>query len=182
LPALLAPAIAVALLLGAAGAAKVVDPTMTVGALRAMGLPSGPGLVRVGAAAEVVIACAALVSASPVPFVLISISFLGFAAFVLAAMRRGTMIGSCGCFGRDETPPHVIHVVLDLCLAGVAAAAATFGAAPAELVTTDVVDGMLVVALAGLLAFLLYAAFVELPRVLTIVATAEADRAARRGP
>ena len=39
--------------------------------------------------------------------------------------RRGTMIGSCGCFGREETPPHPSHVVLNLVLAAVASPHAT---------------------------------------------------------
>jgi hypothetical protein len=52
MPALTGPALITALLLAFAGATKAVDPAMTVGALRAPGLPSSRTLVRVAAAAE----------------------------------------------------------------------------------------------------------------------------------
>jgi hypothetical protein len=42
MPALTGPALVAAALLALAGAQKVVDPTMTVGALRALGLPAAP--------------------------------------------------------------------------------------------------------------------------------------------
>src|SRR5690606_18072277 len=96
-----APALAIAALLVLAGAQKVVDPTMTVGALRALRLPSSPLLVRAGAAAEAALGAAALTVGGPVLWALVAISYLAFAAFVTAALRSGTMIGSCGCFGRE---------------------------------------------------------------------------------
>jgi hypothetical protein len=179
-PALLAPALALAMVLAVAGAAKVLDPTMTVGALRALHLPASPGLVRLGAAAELGLAVAAVTLSGPWPYVLISVTMLGFAAFVVVALRRGTMIGSCGCFGREDTPPHWIHVVLDLLLAGVAGVAATFEQAPLELLADDPGDGFAVVVLAVLLAGLLYATFVDLPRVLTEARSVALARGARR--
>ena len=48
MPALTGPAIVAAALLALAGAQKLVDPTMTVGALRALHLPSSAWLVRAG--------------------------------------------------------------------------------------------------------------------------------------
>ena len=41
-------------------------------------------------------------------------SYLLFAAFVLVALGRGLPIGSCGCFGKVDTPPTPLHVVVDL--------------------------------------------------------------------
>jgi len=179
-PALLAPAIAVALLLGAAGAAKVVDPTMTVGALRAMRLPSAPSAVRLGAGVELLIAIAALTVSGPWPYLLAALSLLAFAAFVLAALRRGTMVGSCGCFGREDTPPHRIHVALDLGLAGVAAGATTFDRAPIEMLADDPLEGVIVGLVALLMAALLYATFVDLPRTLREIDRAGLARTERR--
>src|SRR3546814_14242722 len=105
MPALTLPALVLAALLALAGAQKVLDPTMTVGALRAMRLPSSPLLVRVGSAAELVLGVAAIVVGGAVLWWLVAVSYLAFAGFVLAALRKGTMIVTCGCFGREETPP-----------------------------------------------------------------------------
>ena len=180
MPALLAPAIALALVLGLAGAAKVLDPTMTVGAMRALHLPSSPTVVRLGAAAELAIAVAALTVAGPWPYLLVALSMLAFALFVATALRRGTMIGSCGCFGREDTPPHPIHVALDLGLAAVALVGATFPEAPLALVADDLPDSIAVVVLAVVTAGLLYAAFVDLPRVLAEVRATARWRGHRR--
>jgi hypothetical protein len=87
---------------------------------------------------------------------------------VVMALRKGTMIGSCGCFGREETPPHWSHVVLDLALAGVAAGTGLASpGAPLDALADQPGAAVLVVALAALSLFLLHAAFVELPRTLT---------------
>src|SRR3546814_7851889 len=90
---------------------------MTVGALRAMRLPSSALLVRAGSAAELVLGVAAIVVGGAVLWWLVAVSYLAFAGFVLAALRKGTMIGTCGCFGREETPPHWSHVALNVVLA-----------------------------------------------------------------
>ena len=106
MPALTAPLLVAALLLVAAGGAKAVDPTMTVGALRALGLPSASLMVRAGAVAEALIGVLAIVVGGAVWWSLVAASYLAFAAFVVVALRAGSMVGSCGCFGREETPPH----------------------------------------------------------------------------
>jgi hypothetical protein len=113
-----------AVLLLVAGALKVADPSRTAGALAALGWPSSPVLVRVGAAAEVVIGASALVVEGPVPAALVAASYLGFAVFVTAALMSGTPIGTCGCLGRVDTRPHPLHVAVDLVLAAGALAAA----------------------------------------------------------
>jgi hypothetical protein len=115
-------AVAAAGLLAVAGAAKLLDPTMTVGAMRLMGLPATAWLVRLGAAAELALGVAAIVAGGAVLWSLVAVSYAAFAAFVVAALLSGRPIGSCGCFGRDDTPPRWWHVVLDVALAVVAAA------------------------------------------------------------
>jgi hypothetical protein len=167
MPALTGPALVAALLIAVAGAAKVADPTMTVGALRALGLPSSPQLVRTGAAAELALGLLAVVVGVPALWWLVAVSYLAFAGFVVAALRAGTVVGSCGCFGREDTPPHVIHLVLDLALAGVAAAAAVRDiGAPLDAILDDRGQGVIVAGLSVLAVFLLLAAFVDLPRAL----------------
>ena len=180
------PALVTAGLLVVAGGLKVVDPETTVGALRTLGLPSAPLLVRAGAAAEAALGVAAIAVGGPVAWGLVAASYLAFGAFVTAAHRAGTMVGSCGCFGREETPPHPVHVVLDLALTATAVAvAATVDGAPVAGVADDPVAGAVVVALSALALHLAHAAFVELPRALAAGATAAPrmprGRAGRRG-
>jgi hypothetical protein len=164
MPVLTAPALVAAALLVVAGAAKVADPVNTVGALRAMRLPASPALVRVGAAVEATVGAAAALVGGSVWWSLVAASYVAFTAFVVAALRTGTMIGSCGCFGHEDTPPHPVHVVLDLALAGVAIAAAVQGLVPATSIADHPGWGIVVVALSALGVYLVYAAFVDLPR------------------
>jgi hypothetical protein len=115
-----------AVLLVAAGAAKVADPSRTAGALAALGWPPSPWLVRAGALAETVLGVATLVIGGRVLALLVATSYLGFALFVMAALRAKTPIGTCGCFARADTPPQPAHVTVDALLAaGAVAAAAT---------------------------------------------------------
>ena len=116
MPLLVVPALVLAGLVALAGAMKLIDPSMTVGAVRAVGLPSSPLLVRVGAAAELGLGVTALVAGGEVAWGLVALSYAVFAVFVAWALRRGTAIGTCGCFGRADTPPHPLHVAIDLAL------------------------------------------------------------------
>jgi hypothetical protein len=165
MPALTGPALTAALLLAFAGATKAVDPAMTAGALRALGLPWSRILVRVGAAAELILGLLALAAGWAAVWWLVAASYLAFAAFVVAAMRAGTMVGSCGCFGREDTPPHPLHVVIDVALAATAAAAAVRGVgAPLDAIADAAGEGLVVAGLSVLAVVLLYGAMVDLPR------------------
>lgn len=167
MPVITGPALVVAALLALAGAQKVLDPAMTVGALRALGLQLGPLAVRAGAAAELVLGIAAITVGGPGTWLLVAASYLGFAAFVVAALRKGTMIGSCGCFGREDTPPHPSHVALNLVLAAVASVASASSGVVLDALVEHPDQGALVVALSAGSLYLLYAAYVELPRALS---------------
>ena len=167
MPALTAPLLVAAALLVVAGAAKAVDPTMTVGALRALGWPSAPGLVRVGAVTEALVGTLAIVVGGALWWSLVAASYLAFAAFVVLALRAGAMVGSCGCFGREETPPHPIHVALDVALAACAGAAVVQGlGAPLDALVDDPGQGLVVTGLSVLGVYLVYALIVEMPRAL----------------
>lgn len=167
MPALTVPALAAAALLAVAGAQKLLDPSMTVGALRALRLPSSPTLVRAGSALELGIGVGALSAGGAVLWGLVSLSYLAFAAFVAAALRAGTMIGSCGCFGREDTPPHRTHVLLNVVLAALAGATAATSSGPlVDALTDDPGRAVPAVALAIVALGLLWAVYVELPRTL----------------
>jgi hypothetical protein len=121
---------AASVLLLAAGASKVVDPTRTAGALAALGWPSSPLLVRIGAGAEAALGALGLAVGGPVVGTLVALSFAAFAVFVARALRAGTPVGTCGCFGQADTPPRPLHVAVDLALAAGAAVAAAADPAP----------------------------------------------------
>lgn len=166
MPALTAPALAAAALLALAGALKLVDPANATGALRALRVPANDAWVRVGSAFEVLVGVAAVTYGGPLWWGAASASYAAFAVFVAVALARGTPIGTCGCFGREETPPHPIHVVVDLALAAVTAAMAVEGSDLVTSIGDDPGRGAVVALLAALSVVLLHAAFVDLPRAL----------------
>ena len=118
------PFLIAAVLLAAAGVAKTIDPTMTVGALRRFGIPVSSTAVRGLGAIEAVLALAAAITGARGLVLAVAVSYLVFSTFVVIARARRLPIGSCGCFGRVDTPPSWIHVAVNL-----AAAASAFGVA-----------------------------------------------------
>jgi len=112
-----------AVLLVVGGSAKAVRPRDTAHALTALGLPGREGLVRALAGAELIIGLGALVVAGPLFAGLVALSYGLFVVFVVAALRSGHPISSCGCFGKVDTPPSVIHVTVNFVAAVVALAA-----------------------------------------------------------
>jgi hypothetical protein len=125
--ALAGPVVVVSALLALAGGMKVVQPASTVGALRAMRLPSSPGLVRMLGVVEVAVAIGAGITFQRSLLALLAALYLAFAAFVAAALGAHTPLQSCGCFGRADTPPSVVHLGVNLAAAVVALAAAVSG-------------------------------------------------------
>jgi hypothetical protein len=160
---LVGPALVAAALLALAGAQKLLDPSMTVGALRALGLPSAPPLVRLGAAVELGLAVNAVVVGAGAVWLLIAASYLLFAGFVLLALRRGAPVGTCGCFGRADTPPHPLHVGLDVVLAAVAVSAASLDRAPIDQLSDHPGEAAVVVVVSLAAVGLVYRAFVHPP-------------------
>ena len=121
------PYAAAAVLLAVGGVMKWRRPGPTANALGAVGLPASVWFVRTFGTIEVVVAVGALTSGQPVFALLVGVSYLAFAAFVLLALARGGAISSCGCFGEPDTPATSVHVVLDVAAAAVAFAVAAGG-------------------------------------------------------
>jgi hypothetical protein len=142
-----------ALLLVGAGASKVRRPQGAVTAMRAVGLPSTPGAVRLGAACECALGFAVLATASWVPRALLAASYLAFCAFAVASMRTGAS-APCGCFGDAGAPLGTRHVVLDLIVATAAGATAASSASVPAAVAHAPVTGALVLALGVVSAML----------------------------
>jgi len=136
------------------GAFKLIDPSGTVGASRALGLPLGPEVVRVAAAVELFLGTLALSVSSPIVAGLVALSYSVFLAVTVLALVRRLPIDSCGCLGRLETPPSWRHlVVLGLALLGAIGAAADHDPSLLERVTDDGAAGvaLLVLVVVGLL-------------------------------
>jgi hypothetical protein len=115
--------------LALAGAMKVVDAAPTQGALRQIGLPAQRGLVVTLGAAEIAVGVAALTLGTWWTAALVALGYATFTVFVGVALARRLPLASCGCFGRDDTPPSWFHVVLNVAFAATAVgvAASPFG-------------------------------------------------------
>lgn len=107
-----------AALLLVSGGAKLADPAPTSGALRIAGLVSGSGVVYTLAVAEIATGAFSLLAGGPVAGWATGVLYGGFGWFVAFVLRRRIPISSCGCFGKVDTPPSVVHLFLNA--AGVA--------------------------------------------------------------
>jgi choline-glycine betaine transporter len=111
-----------------------------------------------------------VLTGNPVASALVAASYLVFAGFVIVALRRGTAIASCGCFGKVDTPPSVVHVALDVCFAGVAVAVACTGdVALREVLHAQPLAGVPFVLLLVVGVYLVFLAFTALPKTMAAV-------------
>jgi hypothetical protein len=153
-----APYLAAALLLVAAGLAKVIEPLSLVRALQGAGLrvraPLLASWVRVVAAAEALLGLIAVVLPGPLVAAAVALSYAGFTAFVLRALRSGSPLASCGCFGKTDTPPTPGHAAATALLALAAGLVAAGSAASLDL-------PLLVIS--AVLAYLTYVMLAVLP-------------------
>ena len=131
------PFLIATLLLAAAGTSKLVDPTMTVGALRAAGIRVRAGVVRGAGGGEALLTIAAAVTGAPVLAGAVGVSYLVFTAFVIVVLTRQLPIGTCGCFGRIDTPPSALHVIVNIGAASSAFAVAVRDGGGLALVVRD---------------------------------------------
>lgn len=159
------PVISFALLLVVSGVLKLKDPAPTSGALRVAALPSSTTTVFVLATAEILAGSTMVVVGGPIAGAAMLMLYTGFALFVLHALRKKLPISSCGCFGRADTPPSWIHVVVT----GVAAAAGGLAVAMplgplGDLETEPLSVRLPFVAFVLTSVFLLHAVLAVLPR------------------
>jgi hypothetical protein len=156
------PFLAASALLVLAGVPKLKDPMPLVRALRSVRLPASRALVRALAVVEVVVGLSAVVHPGPLTGAAVTASYLVFTAFVALTLRRGGVLGSCGCFGRPDTPPTIGHPVVT---AGFAAGAgALVLAPPAGPVWASATPEMVALAgFAGLVGWLAYLVMAVLP-------------------
>ncbi|MFN2521904.1 MAG: MauE/DoxX family redox-associated membrane protein, partial [Mycobacteriales bacterium] len=153
-----APYLAAALLLVVAGVAKALDPLSLVRALRATGLTVRAPLlarwVRAFAVVEAAVGAAAVVVPGRAVAIAVALSYAGFTAFVLRALRSGSSLASCGCFGPNDTPPTRTHAAVTAVLSLLTLAAAT---------DPGVSYGAALFFVTGVLAYLTYLVLAVLP-------------------
>ena len=118
-----------------AGLAKVTTPSPTATALRILRVPSPLIAARVLGVTEIVLAAAAILTGAAVLWALVAVAYAAFTVFVLWALQADEAVGSCGCFGQEDTPPTPGHAAFN------AAAAALAGLAIADPVRLDAFDG-----------------------------------------
>ena len=166
-----APFAVACVLLVAAGLPKVTAPDDLRRALATAGLRVPGGAVRAAGAGEAALGAAGLLVGgtvlTPLVGVAVAASYLVFTGFVVAALRRGWALSSCGCFGRADTPPTGSHAVVTSALAvgaGLwAASSADAGALGVGL--AGPAAGVPFVALVAVATWLSWAALTLLPRL-----------------
>lgn len=159
--------VGVALLL-AGSVLKLQRPAQTAGALGAIGLPRSVALVRAGAALELVVGAAAL-AGTRVGAAAVAASYLAFTVFVGVALARRAPIGSCGCFGGIDTPPSVLHVVVNLAAAAAAVAATISPRSLTSALSPQPWAGVPFLLLVAATAGLAFVALTDLPQVLALI-------------
>jgi hypothetical protein len=148
---MLAPSAAIfSLLLIITGAAKVARPQEVERALTTLGFPRIPGAGTLIGLLEIAVGAAALVF--PGALTLQAALYLAFAVWIALALRASVPMATCGCLGREDTPPTMTHLVLD-----VVAAAISLGAAmSAPLQLTADLAGLATVTVIAVGVFLCY--------------------------
>jgi hypothetical protein len=115
-----------AALLVLSGIPKLRHPAGTVNALRSIGVRrTGVAAARVLTTIELVVGCAAVVIGGRSSDWAVSVVYLGFSVFLIAALRKSAP--SCGCTGRHDTPPTPAHLVMTAMFAIASAIAASYG-------------------------------------------------------
>lgn len=103
-----------------AGLVKAVSPSATATALRQIGWPSSPVVVRGLAIVELAAAVTAVLTGSPLAWAAVAALYAGFAGFVLWSLGGDSALSSCGCFGREDTPPTAGHAAFNAAAAALA--------------------------------------------------------------
>ncbi len=164
------PFVGAALLLCLGGVLELWRPAATVGALRTIGAPASARAVRVGGLVAVVVSVGAVLWVSRPLALAVCGFYVLLATFVLVALLRHAPLQSCGCFGREDTPPTVGHLVLNAVAAVVAGfvalAPGSRGWASVHLDTNILVVSLFVV-LTTSAALFAYLALTFVPRLAT---------------
>ena len=101
-------------LLAASGLAKLIDSEPTTGAMKSARLPASRAITYALAAIEITVAVMGLTTDVVVGAAgAAALLYAAFTLFTFAAVRKRIPVQSCGCFGREDTPPSWIHVAFN---------------------------------------------------------------------
>lgn len=158
-------------LLAVAGVLKVFRPSDNALAVTRLwpSLPiTGARLaVRLLAGLEATLGLAGLIYPDAVVAGAVAASYAVFVVVVCYARARGGPLATCGCFGTPDTPPTVIHALIDgvLALAAAAYAGAGSHAWLPHVLRHQYFAGVPLLIAAGMCAWLAFLAMVRLPRL-----------------
>ncbi|MGI9606987.1 MAG: MauE/DoxX family redox-associated membrane protein [Acidimicrobiales bacterium] len=161
------PAFVVVGVLGAAGVAKVWRPSPTATALREIRVPKPLLAARLMGLGEVVVGMVALATGHPLAWGLVAAAYTGFALFVLWALRSDGAVGSCGCFGHEDTPPTPGHAAFNAAAAAIAALVVSDPVGVRDL-DGSATERVLAVTLVAAAVYASILALTSLPRLLAI--------------
>jgi hypothetical protein len=150
-----------------AGVTKMLQPSATATALRTLAVPSPMYAARALGLGEVALTTAAFLIGAPLLWAGVALSYGAFTVFILWALRDGAVVGSCGCFGREDTPPTPGHAAFNAAAAALAGLATTD---PVRLSDFDgsLIEGVLLASLVGIGITLSITALTALPRTLAL--------------
>jgi len=154
---------AAALLLLVAGLAKIARPAPTADLLSSLGLPDRAAITVAIGTGEAIVGLSALAVGGPALAAATGALYVGFVVVVWRAMAEGAT--SCGCFGRVDAPPSIIHIVGNVALAAVSFVAIA-GDTPIDVMDSQPAAGVGFVVLVGVLAGLALVMFTALPEAL----------------
>jgi hypothetical protein len=159
------PFAAAALVLCAAGTAKLHSPTGAVRAVRALGAHASPGLIRALGVLEFALGVWCLVAPGPRSAAAAAGMYAAFAAVARALSSRQV---SCGCFGDSDRPASAAQCLLSALLAAVCVAGAVWTPRALEwmLARPTGLAGTLVLAVVGC-AYAIVMAYTLLPSALS---------------
>lgn len=153
-------------LLGASGVAKLIDPEPTTGAMDAARLPSSNILSRLLGVIEMVVAVAALAVGGWPALLAATGLYLAFAVFTFSALLNRIPVQSCGCFGRDDTPPTSIHVAYNV-VSAITIGMLVAGPAPIDW-TMGTIELALYLVVASIGVYASYLLLTRLPQLLEL--------------
>ncbi len=115
----------IAVVVVVSGVVKVRSPRPFADLTATVGVPGGTVGARFAGLLEIALGVWVLATGARIACAVLALAYVTFAVVVVAARRAGAP--SCGCFGATAAPPSVVHVVVNLVSAAVAATAALAG-------------------------------------------------------
>ena len=123
-------------------------------------------VVQALGAVETAVGAYAIVFGDWIAGLAIVLFYAAFSVFVANALVRGLPVASCGCFGKEDTPPTWIHIAITML--GMAAGVTAIVSPPGDVV--EVVSGdanlLIFLAMTGIAFSFAYISLTTLPKTL----------------